>query len=258
MRLQSTVAVIGPLVALSCAGPAASQHAHDRPLSVAEHEAEAQRHERVAADHERSYEPRADLGSERMCANGVVPGPSSGGEEMRVMRPCWTHETNPTALHLREADINRREADKHRGEAAALLGAEKRSCAGLGAAEIDHSPFYHREDIVRVEPLLEGRQIRGARVLFRAVPGLSARWLERASRCHLARAAVMGYSDTFMPYCPLALREVEVAIEDTDEGLWIVVRSSRPASAAAIWGRVQALGDDERGRAPAPLGVRDR
>jgi hypothetical protein len=46
---------------------------------------------------------------------------------------------------------------EHRAAPEALREAEARACAGVAPVERNASPFYHREDILRVEPWQRGR-----------------------------------------------------------------------------------------------------
>lgn len=243
-RALLTVAGFASLFAFSCAKPPPPKNPHPEPLSVAEHIAEAKRHEAEAARQQAMYVPNpAERGRTLKCFEQVnpVPAPDDGGERIPLLRPCWTTPANPTAIHLEEAQENRREADEHRARAAALIGAEKRSCQGLGESAVAHSPFIHREDIVLAEPVHEKDELRGARVLFRKVPGLTSDWLEKVGSCHQARAAVMGFSATFMPSDPLSVRDANLSVKTIEQGVWVTVTSERAESAALIWARVRGL-----------------
>lgn len=216
---------------------------HPQPLSVNEHMQEAERHDAAAKRSSGSYDPEKSVTQPRVqrCYEDPVADQStSGGKPLEIMRPCWTSVTNPTAHHLEDAERDRREADAHRAKAAALIGAEKRACAGLGASAMNHSPFYHREDIIAVEPIRDrAGKVRGARALFARVPGLTADWLRRSAACHQARAAVMGYSPTFMSYCPLVVGKAAVTVSETDAGLWVRIENAELG--AAIWERAKAF-----------------
>src|SRR5699024_11191603 len=116
--------------------------------------------------------------------------------------------------HRKDAERHRKLAEKHRAASKALVDAEQRFCSGIPEADRDTSPFYHREDLRAVQGLknapdasdvysggatsaVEIQQIekevvgpgglQGARVTFRAVPGMTAEWLQRVVDCHLAR-----------------------------------------------------------------------
>ncbi len=238
------IAVAAALFVASCAAPKPIDRGHDRPLSVAEHQQEADRHEHEAEQQESLYRPEAANPNAQplQCFDQPLAGvPTDGTEAIPLMRPCWTVNNNPTAHHKQAAEAHLRAAAEHRAQAAELLGAEKQSCRGMGEQEISHSPFYHREDILSVKPYREGRTLRGAVVVFRRVPGLTADWMRRAIACHQARAAVMGYSTTFMSYCPLMLQGVAASVDNTPAGIMVTLRSKNDVTAAAVLGRAEDL-----------------
>lgn len=152
---------------------------HD--TGVAGHEQAAHEHEAAAAD------------LEAPCAHQTVP-----------LQPCWkSHDVAVIRTH-REA------AAKHRAASAALVAAEVQACAGISDDDRAISPFEHPADIIQVEPLIlrgdtgklgPGGQMLGATVTFRAVPGLTAEWLQRLVNCHLARNAALGHVVPEMPDC---------------------------------------------------------
>lgn len=244
MNLQAIVAtsLCAGLLACAPAQPTTpNKHQHTRPLSVEEHQAEAERHNAVAQAEEAAYQPEGGSMAPS-CGSDPVEGQSRIGDEpVRFAHPCFTSVTSPTAMHLKEAVDNRREAKKHRESAAALLEAEAASCAGLDDETMSHSPFYHREDILEVKPLRIGGAPRGAFVAFRKVRGLSRVWMERALTCHQARAAVLGFADTFMPYCLASVRGATVSVTDTGDRLIVSVRGPDDRAGAAIWSRAHAL-----------------
>ncbi len=231
-------------LAAGCAAPQPIDRGHDKPLSVAEHQEEAQRHEREAQAQESLYRPEAANPNAQpvQCFDRPLAGvPTDGTEDIPLMRPCWSVETNPTAHHRQAAATHLHAAEVHRAKAAALLGAEKESCRGMGEEEISHTPFYHRDDILSVQPYREGKALRGVVVQFRQVPGLTADWMRRAIACHQARAAVMGYSPTFMSYCPLMLEGVAASVNATPDGVRVTLRSKDSVIAAAVLGRAEDL-----------------
>jgi len=229
----------------SCSGPAqqsGDKHAHLRPLSVEEHQAEAKRHDRVA----QAEESAAASGSEQnhvRCGHGPIESPARvGGEPSRLMHPCFTSVSNPTADHRKEARENRVEARKHRNQAKDLAAAEARSCVGLDASALEHSPFSHYEDIQSIAPLREGDVTVGVTVVFTPIKGLDRSWLERSLKCHQARAASLGYpSDYMAPDCLTSIRGVEVAVTQSASAVHVDVRGVTGESAAAILGRALKL-----------------
>ena len=114
------------------------------------------------------------------------------------------------------------------------------------------SPFAHREDIESVAQLFglqQGRRtvespkaLRGARIAFRPVPGLSQERLQRIQDCHLARNAVLGHDVPEMDYCPLVPKDVTVQVLSGGDRYLVDVQSTNPASAQEIWTRAQKIG----------------
>jgi hypothetical protein len=235
------------LAATGCASPRPIDPGHNRPLSAQEHLTEAERHDREANAQGASYDPEARVprgapGAPIECFDRPLAGmPHSGTEPLPLVRPCWSTHTAAIGDREKVARVHRHAAAEHRGMAAVLFRVEREACAGLGEDEISHSPFYHREDILQVEPIHEDGALRGARVTFRPVPGLTLKWLRTSVDCHLARAAVMGYSSRYMSYCPLMLEGVTAEVERLEYGFRVTVRARSDEIAAAVLGRVRDL-----------------
>ncbi len=140
-------------------------------------------------------------------------------------------------------------AADHRAASQALRDAEARACIGLADGDRDMSPFDHREDIASVGPLTvnvlssKGQFTRtvGAIITFRALPGMTAQWLQRIVDCHLARNAALGHDVPAMVHCPLALKDVTARVTPTDAGFAIAVRSEDSDTATEILRRARAL-----------------
>jgi hypothetical protein len=213
-------------------------------MSAAEHEQLAAFEDKEADEQDRGNPKDVDSLREGPieCIDRPLAGvPYSGTEPLPVMRPCWTVEQNPTTAHRKEALRLREEAARHRAQAAALRRAELTACAGLGEDEIAHSPFFHKDDIHSVTAYYEGDELRGVRVRFRAVPGLTVSWLDRAIRCHQARAAFMGYAPSFQPYCPLGAGPAAVEVTAVQGGILVTLRAQQAYVAAALYGRAADL-----------------
>lgn len=220
-------------LALGCAGR--GRVVHDVTPEV--HEAVAAQEERAASAQEALYDPTAEEARARCRSYGRAGG---------VV--CWTSVVNPTEKHLREAAEHRKQAAEHRAAARALRDAEGSSCAGVGGDDRDMSPFYHREDVVRVEPITTGAPpdggaalVKGAAVVFRAVPGLTVEWLQRVVDCHIARNSAMGDEATYMPYCPLALKGVTATVSPAEGGIAVEIRAEDPEAANEVLRRAEQL-----------------
>ena len=232
------IAVAG--AALAGCGPAPGTQPHD--MSAAQHQAMARGEEQSAAGHAAQFDPAAKV--ER----------SGCGLASRAGEACWSSVSNPTAAHLAEVDRHRKLAAEHRAASQALRDAEAVACLGLSESNRDMSPFAHREDIAGVEVVVTGGassasassprsipQTRGAIVVFRATPGMTAQWLQRVVDCHLARNAALGHDAREMPYCPLMPKDVAAHVTPRESGFAVEVTSSEATTVQEIVRRAQAL-----------------
>ena len=218
------------VIAAACASTPGGR-AHD--MSAAQHDREARAHARAAAIEQDRYDPNI---TEKRTRCPRLTG-------------CWTSVRNPTAEHRRAAEEHRRHAADHRAASAALRGAEARACIGIDDADRDASPFEHVEDIASVAPLTEyvgtgskaPRVRTGAVVVFRAVPAMTAEWLQRVVDCHLARNAALGHAVPEMPTCPLVPRGVTARVSSTGNGFAVAIRSDDAATAREILARAERL-----------------
>lgn len=248
--VMKRAALVSLLVAVACGGPTKeAPHGH---LSTSEHHTEAERHDKIAEGHERAVQRNYESQGrgEIQCVDQPLAGqPTSGGERIPLIKPCWTREMDPANIaHKRAAARHRRLAAEHRSRAEMLARIERRNCRGMGVAELSHSPFWHREDVLRFEPIKRGNRLLGVRTVFKKVRGLSVQWMGRAVACHKARAAAIGYKTRYMPYCPLMLPHIETAVRETPEGIVVDITSKHGEMAAAALGRVQDGPAKLRGR----------
>jgi hypothetical protein len=237
--VSAAVAALAPLA--SCSQPA---HTVRPPLSAGEHYAEAERHdadaralEETAAGLERTGTPTpATCGD--VALNELT---TSGTERLHLLPPCWSGEVATVRRARQHADKLRTDARRHRIQARELVLAQQRWCASLPEAELDHTPFDHREDLRGVTAELEGDRLRGARIRFKPVRGLSAAWLRQTLACHQALAAAEGYASAHLAACPSAVAHAITNVEETPAGLEVVIRSDDAATALVIYGRAEAL-----------------
>lgn len=245
MRLLVVCFVLCPALVAACAGKTPGAEPHD--MSAPAHEREAEEHTQAGEEHNAKFRPQQAIERER-CAPGRAL-PKAGGAV--VDDACWTSVHNPTAEHLWTAAEHRRQAADHRAASAALRQAEARACEGVGPDDRDTSPFEHREDIVSVRPLkrnefdartkLPPEMLLGAVVTFRAVPGLTAEWLQHVIDCHLARNAALGHVVPEMPDCPLVPANVEARVSSIGDGFTVAVSSQDPKTAREILSRAERL-----------------
>jgi hypothetical protein len=229
-------------VLAACAAPA---RVPPRQLGATEHLAEAERHEAEARRHDALA---ADAEARKAAQGGVICGDrelalqsTSGGAPLTPRPPCWTTEADAVAAHRRAAHGLRIDARAHRALARQLVGAAREACESLPEHELIASPFSHRDDIRSVEAELSGDRVRGARIRFAPIEGLTAAWLERSLTCHQALAAAGGYDPLYMPHCPAAVALAHVEAVDTADGPEVVIGSDDPAAALVIYARAEAL-----------------
>jgi hypothetical protein len=228
--LHVTFAVSTFALFLGCAADPGTKP-HD--MSAAQHEAMADQEQKAADEHADQHDPAATATTTNCSGKGG----------------CWTSVSNPTAQHSDDAKAHRELAQKHRAASAALSEAESRACAGIPDDDRDISPFYHREDIESVSPLFvetkSGKGVVkkevGVTVVFRAVPGLTAEWLQRVVDCHIARASSVGHDMPEMSYCPLVVKGATAKVTSVGDGFAVNVSADDSTASAEIAKRGQAL-----------------
>lgn len=198
-------------------------------------------HDMSVAGHERTAREHELAGDEivRKCAQ------RHSEPAIALVAPCWTSRSEQMVKAHRDA------AAQHRAASAALRDAEASACAGIAAEDRDMSPFENPEDIVAVERLVESvpptaklaplpREV-GVVVTFRAVPGLTAEWLQRIVDCHLARNAALGHVVPEMPNCPLVPRGVSAHVRSVGNGFAVEVRAEDRDTVREIRARAERL-----------------
>jgi hypothetical protein len=229
-----TLVLVSALAA--CAGP--GQNTPEKPMSAAEHLAEAERHERQAA-HIDDQPAELAGGDVSPTVAGVSTVSTSGGAPLT--QPRWSYAMAPTMEHTLEAKRLREHAAQHRQLAKGLIEAEKHACSGLQQEDIDTGPFFHSHEITKVTAVEEQGALRGARIRFAAVPGLGAPWMQRAVECAMARAAVLGYPQDYLRESPIMLENVSATVRQDGANVEVTIRSDDPTTAVKILGRAEGL-----------------
>ena len=230
-KILTTLAL---LFLVGCATRAPGTRPQD--MSGAAHEAAAEHHDREAGSH--SMQSDSDAAEAYHCTAGTG-------------QVCWSPGAGRTEVHQTDSQQHKLVAAQHREASQALRDAEARACAGVPAADRDQSPFSRVADIREVRRLQAiqddvegqptGRGLEGAAVTFRAVPGLTAEWLQRVVDCHLARNAALGFPADAMGYCPLNIKHVRARVHSVGDGFAVEVRSSDAKSVAEIIRRAEGL-----------------
>lgn len=237
MRIHPAATLIGAMLlggSAACTPSTPGARPHD--MSAAQHAAMADEEVRTARLHAASFDAKASEESNRCSPNGQSDA-------------CWNSTSNPTQQHLDDSKKHQSMAADHRAASQALRDVEARACVGLSDKDRDISPFDHRDDIASVAPLMAGTtsgksqtaRTAGATVTFRAVPGMTAQWLQRLVDCHLARNAALGHDVPEMAYCPLVPRGVTARVSGTESGFAVAIRADDSQTAQEVLKRGRAL-----------------
>jgi len=202
----------------------------------------AQEHERMAAQagttgaaHSAQYDPAASVPEEHCVEGQNAP-------------ICWSSAVNPTQAHVDDARRHQKMAADHRGAARALLDAENQSCRDVSPRDRDMSPFRHREDILRIDPI-ESLTIpelppdaHGAVIVIRPTRGLTSARLQAVVDCHIARNAAMGFEMSGMEFCPLSVKGARARVTKAKDGnLAVAISGGGAAADSEISRRAQKL-----------------
>jgi hypothetical protein len=228
-----TVCLLGLAIVVGCGGspplPRTEPHGYGARMAAAE------RDDRLADAHRRAAGPPdtlANPGNYRCGDVDLDEQVTSGGKPLVKFGansvPCWDPAEEYAQRQRLAADRLHRRAQDERHAAANLIEAEIAACRGISPAEIEHSPFAHRQEIAEVIPHRERGQIRGVRIVFKPVLGLSPAWMEQAIACHRARFERLGEPPTYLTDDPTLVSgavatvslhrgHLEVLVETRDE-----------------------------------------
>lgn len=222
--------------AVACAGPSAQTIPPGHGSITAE--------ENAAREHERT----AGLLERQGMNEGVGPvrcGPPVAGATGQI---CWSSAvpTGAGSYGMMKAAEQREAAAEHRRVSQALRDAELRACAGIAEADVNVSPFAHKDDIIGVQVLQaiqpDGSRVPlGAQIRFHELRQLSADWFQHVIDCHVARDNALGHDVPEMSYCPLVPRGATATVSAVPHGFMVDIRSDDPQGAAEIARRAQAL-----------------
>lgn len=246
---RSRASLVAALACGALAACATKQQTARPPMSAGDHLAEAERHEADARALEESAAAAERTGAPTQVTCGDTASTeliTSGTERLHVLPPCWAGEASAIRRERAHAAQLRTDARRHRIQAREMVLSQQKWCAGLPEAELDHSPFDHREDLRGVQAELEGDRLRGARIFFRQVPGLDAEWMMKTLACHQAIASAEGYDSPHLAACPSAVQGAKTTVRESPFGLEVVITSLDPGAAIVIYGRAEALLDPPR------------
>jgi len=204
--------------------------AHDakapQPQGWTGHMASADEHERRAKSHdEAAVIAESQAGPTSWSCGDVALNDqlTTGAERVTSWMPCWDVSEESAQHHRYVAAKERRAARHDRETAARLLAAERTACGGLPSRELEHSPLDHTKEIAEVVPHRESGNIRGVRIEFKPVLGLSAAWMRTAIACHQARYAALGNPGEYAPRDPTLVPGAHVAVEQHGDHVEVLV-----------------------------------
>lgn len=126
--------------------------------------------------------------------------------------------------------------------AATLIPTTSLAKPSQSAAEVDCALSRFR--VTKVTPLMveeyvgRGSVLRGANMFVRAQPGLTAEWLERQMKLHLASMRSAEMRD-----CPLDMAKLRVRVESGGAGFWIRLIAPNTQAGKEVLRRAHGLHD---------------
>lgn len=223
--LTTTLAVVG------CGSPVREPLVR-RPRGYAARMEAADQHAQRAEEHRRAAklpDTASPWPQGYQCGDTALNDlATSGGERLVLSVPCWNVDEEIAEHNRFLAEREQRLARQERRAAASLVEAELAACRGISPRELEHSPFAHRKEIAEVIPHREAGAIRGVRIIFKPVPGLTEAWMRQAIACHRARFERLGEPATYLPEDPTLVAgatatvemhrgHIEVAVETADD-----------------------------------------
>ena len=178
---------------------------------------------------------------------------TSGTERITVWSPCWDPDGGDLAVEPQgipdvaaeaASDLEahaERDPRAERGSSWQRSGSVAAACKGLAQRDIERSPFSRRRAIIEIVPHREGTEIRGARIVFKAVPGLSADWMRRAIACHQAQYANFARVDPLLPGDPSLVTGTTVTVSQHDAVIEVLVAADSAHGGRVALARAQEL-----------------
>ncbi len=177
----------------------------------------------------------------------------SGPEPLTDWSPCWSPEGGDAAVEPRlppdvaaEVALALEARAEERGDTARATPASPPStaaatCDGLAPRDIERSPFSHRREIVEVVPYREGGEVRGARIVFKAVHGLSADWMRHAIACHQARYKSFARIDPLLPGDPTLVEGTTATVSEHGDVIDVLVTADSAHGGRVALARAEEL-----------------
>lgn len=240
MRTISRLAFL--IAAAGCGSSPPSLAPH--PQGYATRMASADEHSRRADDYRQAvHSPDTPINpANYQCGDRDMSDQlTSGGQRMLPVVPCWDPDEETAERNRDAAEREDRTARAERRAAASLVEAELAACSGITPDEATHSPFAHHKAIAEVIPHRQGKLVRGVRIVFRPVPGLTAAWMEQAIACHRAQFERLGQPATYLSDDPTLVRGAITTVASHRGHLEILVVTRDDVAANVALGRARDL-----------------
>ncbi|HEY0194944.1 MAG TPA: hypothetical protein VGC42_27715 [Kofleriaceae bacterium] len=167
---------------------------------------------------------------------------TTGGKPVAWATPCWDTGEEKIAHDEYMSDLaEARAAADDRSVDAQATSDERTACHGLSERELEHTPFSHRREIAEVIPHRQADNVRGVRIIWKPVPGLSASWMRQAISCHRARFARLGEPAIYFPDDPTLVSHAMVSVEEHAGHLEVLVETSNDTDGQIALDRAQNL-----------------
>jgi hypothetical protein len=240
-----TVFVLTTVVAASCAGTTEPVAGHPRGYAARMEDADV--HSQHAEEHRETagvgvLETPASPFDRYSCGDTVMSDQlTSGGQRIVDSVPCWdiSEERVEHARYLAERE--QRRADAERRAATRLVEVEDTACRGMSPRELEHSPFAHRKEIAAVIPHRDAGKLRGVRILWKPVPGLTSAWMRQSIACHRARFERLGEPAIYFPEDPTLVAGAIVTVEQHAGHLEVVIETGDDLAGQVALDRAQDL-----------------
>lgn len=244
MRTVPQLALV--IAAVGCGGspplPRTELHGYGARMEAADrYDQLADAHRRAAGPPDTLINPGnyqcGDIDLDEQLTSGGRPLTRFGAHSV----PCWNPVEEYAQRQRLAAERLHRRAQDERHAAASLIEAEIEACRGISPAEIEHSPFAHRQEIAEVIPHRERGEIRGVRIVFKPVIGLSPAWMEQAIACHRARFERLGEPPTYLADDPTLVSGAVTTVSMHRGHLEVLVEVRDDVAAHVALGRAQDL-----------------
>jgi len=235
--------ILATCVAAACASSPPPIASH--PKGYAAHMEAADQHSERAEQHRQAIKPPDTTGPSTVgyqCGDTVMSDQvTSGGERLVQATPCWDPAEELAVRNEGIAEREQKLADRERRAATAMVAAEDAACRGLAQRDLDRSPLAHRKQIAEVVPHRESGAVRGVRIVFKPVPGLTAAWMRQALACHRARFERLGEPAGYLPEDPSLVAQATTTVEMRGGHLEVMIEARDDMNATVALERAQDL-----------------